>query len=107
MCSLWSGSSYPQSAHRRIAPSDSTFLRRLLVDYFSHASERAASLPTALLPTMATFLCFGAAGILLLAFWGGREERLASVEDARSQLHRWDVAAWYGYVLALAFSGKS
>jgi len=42
--------------------------------------------PTALLPTMATFLCLGA-GILLLAFWGGRVEadRLASVEVWLSQ----------------------
>jgi hypothetical protein len=42
--------------------------------------------PTALLPTMAIFLCLGA-GILLLAFWGGRveAERLASVKVWLSQ----------------------
>jgi hypothetical protein len=42
--------------------------------------------PTALLPTMAIFLCLGA-GMLLLAFWGGRAVavRLASVEVWSSQ----------------------
>ena len=30
--------------------------------------------PTALLPTMAIFLCLGGAILLLLVFWGGRKE---------------------------------
>ena len=44
---------------------------------------------------MAIFLCLGA-GMLLLAFWGGRAvaDRLASVEDWLSQTMLRLVAAW-------------
>jgi hypothetical protein len=43
--------------------------------------------PTALLPTMAIFLCFGGGAILLLGLVGGREEaeRLARFEVWSSQ----------------------
>jgi len=64
-------------------------------------------IPTALLPTIATFLCFGAAGILLLAFWGGRveAERLASVEKLRLQSTAGRSCLAFGSRYELAFLG--
>jgi hypothetical protein len=71
-----------------------------------NALEKLHNSPTALLPTMATFLCFGAGGILLSPFGEGREEadRLARFEVWRSQSSA-GVAAWDA--LVLAFSGRS
>jgi hypothetical protein len=72
-----------------------------------HAAARVEEhSPTALLPTMATFLCLGA-GMLLRAFWGGRVEadRLASGRVGLSQSAA--ETSLPGMRLLLAFSGRS
>jgi hypothetical protein len=66
-------------------------------------------LPTALLPTMAIFLCLGA-GMLVLAFWGGRmvAERLARMYFVSSvvSVDRSN-GRCLGWACSFAFSGSS
>ena len=64
--------------------------RQYVVCWYLHVKPARASgnhVPTALLPTMATFLCLGGGAILLLGLGGGREEaeRLARFEVWLSQ----------------------
>ena len=65
-----------------------SYIRAMNVQSVHVVAHNCACLPTALLPTMAIFLCFGGAGILLAGFCVGsvREvaERLDSVEFTTS-----------------------